>query len=112
MTETTKHTSGPWSISGIAGDNHVMARAGRNKFAVAICGGHPLMSPEELEANKQLIASTPDLLTLCKWALVLCNALGRDKATLCFDGKAEFCLTDELTNGIINATQSTTGAHT
>ena len=112
MTETTKQTSGPWSISGIAGDHYVMARDGHNKFAVAICGGHPFMSPEELEANKQLIASVPDLLALCKWALILCNALGREKSTICFDGGAEFCLTDELRNGITKATQSTTGAHT
>ena len=61
-TNEAKHTVGPYSFSGIAGDNHIMARVGEVKQTVGIVTGWPGMDPEELEANKRLFASAPDLL--------------------------------------------------
>lgn len=62
-TNESKHTPGPYSL---AGDNHVMATVGRNfrdvKRTVCIVTGWPGIDQEELEANKRLFASAPDLL--------------------------------------------------
>lgn len=67
--ELNKPTDGPWTFSGIAGDNYVMAsKGGRQKVIIAQVFGHPSLSDTEFDANKQLIASAPDLLTACQAA--------------------------------------------
>lgn len=60
----TTHTDGPYSISGIPGDNHVMARVQghEGKVTVAIVPGWPGITQEEHEANMALFKSAPDLL--------------------------------------------------
>lgn len=69
----SKHTPGPWSISGIAGDNHIMARVGHNRQTVALITGWPGLSPEEHMATKSLIAAAPELLEACKALLPLAD---------------------------------------
>lgn len=60
----TKHTKGTWSISGVVGDNHIMARASGDRRTVAIATGWDGLSTEEFDANKRLIASAPEMLAL------------------------------------------------
>lgn len=59
-----QHTPGPYSTSGIPGDNHVMARVpGRaGKVTVAIVPGWPGIAPEEHDANMALFQAAPELL--------------------------------------------------
>lgn len=60
---TTKHTKGPYSTSGITGDNHIMAaHPALGRVTVAIATGHPGISDEEFAANKALLSAAPDLL--------------------------------------------------
>lgn len=47
-----------WTISSIPGDNHVMA----GQKTIAIVTGWPGVTPEDVEANKRLIAAAPALL--------------------------------------------------
>lgn len=62
MNANAKFTPGPYSVSGIPGDNHIMARKGHSRVTVAIVTGWQGISPDELEANKALIAAAPALL--------------------------------------------------
>lgn len=65
------YTPGPWTISGVPGDNHVMAMIGHERKTVAIVPGWPGITPEEHEANLKLIRCVPDMLQACQAALPL-----------------------------------------
>ena len=73
--ELPKHTAGSWTVTGIAGDNNIMARTRRGGHEVlcnvCIVTGWPGIDPEEFEANKALISAAPDLFEACE-ALVDC----------------------------------------
>lgn len=68
------HTPGPFSISGMGGDNHIMAPWRGGKASVAIAVAHPHMKPGELEANKALLAAAPGLLAALEALLKCCEA--------------------------------------
>ena len=66
----TQHTPGPYSISGIPGDHHIMARSrrvnGAEKITLAIVTGHPSLNDGEFYANQRLFRAAPDLLEACR----------------------------------------------
>lgn len=58
-----QHTPGPFSISGIAGDNYVMAKGpNHDRVIVAIVPGWVGIKPEEHAANMALFRAAPELL--------------------------------------------------
>lgn len=64
-----KHTKGPFSISSVPGDGHIMASPPthpRSRVTVAIVPGWLGIDPEEYEANKRLFRAAPDLLQKLK----------------------------------------------
>ena len=63
------HTPGPFSSSGIVGDNHILAPWRGGKASVAIVVAHPHMKPGELEANKALLAAAPEMLEALEYCL-------------------------------------------
>lgn len=77
----TKHTPGPYSLSGIPGDNHIMALPALHqpcaRVNVAIVPGWRGITPEEHEANKRLLAAAPDLLSACQ-AILDCDSETED----------------------------------
>lgn len=76
MKTDNKHTPTPYSISGIPGDNHIMARWRGGKITVAIAIGHPEITTEEFEANKAFIVAA------CNSHAELVEALTLAQATI------------------------------
>lgn len=71
---TPKHTPGPFSVSGIPGDNHVMAQTAQGRMPVCIVIAWKGCDPEEIEANKALFQSAPDLLQALEWMVKVFNS--------------------------------------
>lgn len=72
-----KYISGPYSISGIAGDNHILARVDNERRTIAIVTGWPGIETQEVEANKRLLAAAPDLLNALEIAVVTIKRLAK-----------------------------------
>jgi len=60
MTKAT-HTPGPWHRNIRANGKYPVIFVGRNQH-VAVATGHETISPDEIEANIDLIAAAPELL--------------------------------------------------
>lgn len=54
--------------------------------------------------NKRKLDAFDGLLEACGASLVLCNALGRNGATIAYDGISDFCVTDMIRAAIAKAT--------
>ena len=107
MSETTKHTSAPWTYEITKRPNGEFIglpsiySPNRHKHVAT------LIKLEEVEANAQLIAAAPELLEACQAALDGLYSY-RD-----IDGNCSaMSEREKLQNAISKATQSTTGAHT
>lgn len=76
MKNTTQHTPGPWSYSGIAGDNHIMARTKGGRQAIAGVYTGDGIADAERDANLRLIAAAPDLREATN-AMLRCHDYGK-----------------------------------
>lgn len=69
-TKQAQHTPGPWSYSGMAGDNCIMAGHSPNKKTIALV-------VEDTPGNRALLAAAPDLLAALQNAKAMLETASR-----------------------------------
>lgn len=62
---TTKHTAGPWNRNIKPATKYPVIYAGRNTHVAQVCTAG--LTPEEIEANCDLIAAAPELLEAIRY---------------------------------------------
>ncbi len=63
MTQTTKHTPGPWKVDG---DTYITAHS----LIIAHCKQNGSLKLEDAQANARLIAAAPELLEALEYAVL------------------------------------------
>lgn len=85
MSETVKHTEGPWLAAERSAGAHIHSDHGEIAWLRSNMG----ISNEEIEANARLIASAPDLLHALEDLL---HAYSKPDRRLCCDGRDCGCM--------------------
>lgn len=71
--KTAQHTPGPWFRNIRAGGKYPTVYAGRNQHVAAVC---QQATPEETEANIDLVAAAPEMLAALERLLTLSRTQG------------------------------------